>query len=177
METILAGLNGSVRTWTVTLTVALLAWNVHAVHTLALDESEVYTFIFDLNSSMRVCDAEWVEEHFLPTLIMILQAQGYPETRMSKQEYLKDFKHNCFHRQQSFDSRRMSVSTSRDQAVVVVKGMKGSFFSYFFFEDLRIESVEDTYVIIRDPSDGLLKVQSFQQFLVPAADQPIPLRQ
>ncbi len=136
--------------------------------TALLTETDVQGFLSDFGWAIRRCDAEWHEAHILPLAQLTFEVKGEPPVTVGREEYLEDFRKNCYHTYISFNARKCSVSVAGSRATVLGRWERGEEVQFFFLQRREIEWVEQTLMLVR--YDGGIAIERLHSIEMPAVD-------
>ena len=136
---------------------------------LPVSESEAYDFLQEFNWVNRSCDADRLQQLIFPDATITFTMEGEGPTTVSRDEYMREFRKQCFHTRQSYDRSSFSVRIDRGRAVMTGRWEHGQQIQFFFLDSQDIDWVEETLIVMRE-GDAL----GLQEMNVTTAIKPKP---
>ena len=144
---------------------AQVAWSDE----LPVSESEAHDFLQEFNWVNRSCDADQLQQLIFPDATITFTMEGEGPTTVSRYEYLREFRKQCFHTRQSYDRSSFSVRIDRGRAVMTGRWEHGQQIQFFFLDSQDIDWVEEKLIVMRE-GDAL----GLQEMNVTTAIKPKP---
>lgn len=132
-------------------------------------ESEAYDFVQEWGWVNRSCDADRVQQLILPDATFRFTVEGDDPVTMGRDEFVREFRKDCFHTRQSYDRSSFSVRIDRGRAVMAGRWEHGQLVQFFFLDSQDIDWVEETMIVVRSG-----EALGLQEMEIVAALKPEP---
>ncbi len=127
-----------------------------------LDEGTVHSFILELGTATRVCDAQWFREHVAQGTQLTFAVKGKPPIVYTGDEYADQLERHCA--RTSFEEASMSIKMGQSRAMVECRWTGGTQTGVLFFDSRKYDWATLSLEIIR--AKGLVKISRWSYYEV-----------